>query len=131
MMRPARRAALAHTLALAAGVLAAGCASEAVAPGHPKTVLDAPLGPYDSIEECLRLVAGDRLDFEYHATQPVSFDIRYHEGNAVVAPVVREQVADDSGVFMATLTEDYCLVWQAGPAGAEIDYRLGLRPAPR
>jgi hypothetical protein len=45
---------------------------------------------------------------------------------------VRERTRDDSGVFAPRIAQDYCLTWEAGPAGASLDYRFRLRPpAPR
>ena len=118
-----RCAALAACLALAA------CATDPVVPGEPKIVRDHPLTPYGIHEECLRLAVGDRVDYDFSATAPVAFNIHYHDANAVVAPVVREGVRADSGVFAPRLAQDYCLMWEAGPAGAVLDYRLRLRAA--
>jgi hypothetical protein len=47
----------------------------------------------------------------------------------VLAPIVREKVYADSGVFVPRLARDYCLMWEAGPAGAMLDYRVRPRPA--
>jgi hypothetical protein len=92
-------------------------------------VRDRPLTPYDIHEECLRLAVGDRVEYEFSATEPVDFNIRYHDGNAVLAPIVREKVYADSGVFVPRIAQDYCLMWEAGPAGAVLDYRVRPRPA--
>jgi len=116
-------------IALAACVALAACATDPAVPDAPKVVRDHPLGPYDIHEECLRLGVGDRVDYEFSATLPVAFNIHYHEANAVVAPIVRDGVRADSGVFAPRLAQDYCLMWEAGPAGAAVDYRLRLRPA--
>jgi hypothetical protein len=118
-----RRAALAACIALAA------CAADTATPDHPKVVRDHPLAPYDIHEECLRLAVGDRVEYDFSASEPVDFNIHYHDDNAVVAPIVRDKVDADSGVFMPRLAHDYCLMWEAGPAGAMLDYRIRLRPA--
>lgn len=117
--------------ALAACVAVAACATGMVTPGEPKVVRDRPLTPYDIHEECVRLAVGDRVDYEFDATEPVSFDIHYHEGNAVLAPVVREPLRADSGIFVARIAQDYCLMWEAGPAGAVLGYSVRLRNAGR
>ena len=44
-------------------------------------------------------------------------------------PVVREKSRGDAGVFAPPLAHHYCLMWEAGAAGALIDYRMRLRPA--
>ena len=115
---------------LAASLALAACATEPVAPpGEPKVVRDRPLAAYDVHEECLRLIVGDRVDYYFSATEPLVFNIRYREVNAVVAPIVREGVRADSGVFAPRIAQDYCLTWEAGPAGAVLDYGLRLRAA--
>jgi len=116
---------------LAACIAVAACATDTAAPDEPKVVRGRPLAPYDIHEECLRLAVGDRVEYDFSAAAPVDFNIHYHEGNAVLAPVVREKVHADSGMFAPRLAQDYCLMWEAGPAGAVLDYRVRLRPAPR
>jgi hypothetical protein len=114
-------------LALAAAV--AGCASQPLPLTEPRAVSGMPLPPYETREECVRLEQGDRLEYRFEASEPVSFEIRYHEGTAVVSPLVREASGGDAGVFVAALPRDYCLFWEAGAAGARIDYRVRRRPA--
>jgi hypothetical protein len=85
------------------------------------------LPSFASHDECVRLAPGDRLEYAFEASEPIAFEIRYRERNAAVAPVVRERSRGDAGVFVARLDRDYCLVWEAGGAGALIDYRIRLR----
>jgi hypothetical protein len=125
---PACGAALAIA-ALSALPLLAGCGAAPVTADEPKSVRGHPLPPYASHDECVRLAPGDRLEYAFEASAPVAFDIRYREGAAVVAPVVREQSRTDAGVFVARIARDYCLMWEAGAAGVLIDYRLRLRLA--
>ena len=107
----------------------AACTTAPLAPDQPRVVAAMPLPPFEIRDECVRLSAGDRLHYEFAATGPVAFDIRYREGDAVIAPIVREGSVGDSGVFVARVTRTYCLAWEAGPGGALVDYRLQLRPA--
>jgi hypothetical protein len=115
--------------ALSALPLLAGCGVAPVTADAPKSVAGYPLPPYQSHDECVRLAPGDRLEYAFEASEPLAFDIRYREGAAVVAPVVREPSRMDAGMFVARIARDYCLMWEAGAAGALIDYRLRLRPA--
>ena len=89
------------------------------------------LPPYEIREDCVRLAPGDRLDYSFDATEPVAFEIRYREGAAALAPIARDPTRSGAGIYLATLAREYCVVWEAGPAGALIDYRLRLRPATR
>jgi hypothetical protein len=115
-------------LALACAALAA-CASAPIVPGEPKVVENLTLTPYDQREECMRLRAGDRVDYQFLASRPVGFSIDYRDGNAIVAPVDLAPQRSDSGVFVARIAREHCLTWQAGPGGAYLDYRVLLRRA--
>ncbi len=114
--------------ALLAYAALAGCAAQ-IKPDEPRSVTAFAIHPYETHVQCARLVPDDRLEYAFEATEPVNFDIRYREGVAVVAPIARESVRADAGVFIAQIDRDYCLVWEAGGAGALLDYRLRLRPA--
>lgn len=115
-------------LALVAAVT--GCTQPPLRLDEPRAVSAMPLTPYESRDECVRLAVGDRLEYRFDASEPVTFEIRYREGFAVIAPLVREPSRGDAGVFVAGLPRDYCLVWEAGVAGALVDYRLRRRAAP-
>jgi hypothetical protein len=123
MSQPMRAAGL----ALGACALLAACAEAPLAPGSPKIIGGQPLSPYDSTEYCVPLAVGDRLHFEYTASDPVKFELNYRERNAVLAPIVRDWSTGDSGVYLARIAREYCVRWEASPAGAFLDYRLTLQ----
>ena len=53
------------------------------------------------------------------ATEPVDFNVHYHEGKAVVMPLVARKVARGRRrVSRVQIAQDYCLMWEAGAAGA-------------
>jgi hypothetical protein len=108
-----------------------GCAGAPVTSEAPKIVKGMALTPYDIREDCVRLSPDDRLDYTFDATEPVSFEIRYREGKAALAPIAHGPELTGAGVYQASLSREFCLVWEAGPAGALVDYRLRLRPAAR
>ena len=93
----------------------------------PKIVQGQPLPSYQIHEECLALKPGERVLFRFESTEPVDFNIHYHEGNAVVMPLVREKSREDAGMYSVRIAQDYCLMWEAGAAGAVIDYRVRVR----
>ena len=105
------------------------CTTAPVPADAPRTVRGHPIPPYEWHEECLHLEAGDRVQFAFESSEPVEFNLHYHEGNTVVMPLVREKARADAGVFATPSAQDYCLTWEAGAAGALIDYRIGLKPA--
>lgn len=118
------------TLAIVAAALA-GCADKPLVPGEPRTVAKRDLAPYAFHEDCADLVPGDRLDYRFESTEPVKFNIHYHDANMILMPITRDGVTSDSGVFAPQLKQGYCLMWEAGAAGATIAYRMQIRPATR
>jgi hypothetical protein len=108
-------------------VALAGCASAPAGPDVPREVTGQNVAPYTQHEECLALAAGDRLDYRFTSTSPVAFNIHYHEGNAVVIPIVREGVTADSGIFQPIAPREYCLAWEAGAAPVLVSYRVAVR----
>ena len=90
----------------------------------PKAIHDRKVGPYAQHEECMRLEAGDRLDYRFEASEPVRFAIQYRGGGAVLEPIVRDAATEDAGIYPVSETRVYCLVWEAGAAGARLDYRV-------
>ena len=71
-----------------------------------------------------------RLPFE--STEPLDFNIHYHDGQRRGRPVVRERLRTGSRrLCPPSSRQNYCLMWEAGPAGALIDYRIAsCTPAP-
>ena len=126
-----RRAPRGSVFSLLAPCCLVACAQAPVTADAPRTITGMVLTPYAILDDCVRLVPGDRLDYTFDATEPVAFELRYREGGAALAPIARGFVRGDSGVYLASLAREYCLVWEAGPAGALVDYRLRLKPAAR
>jgi hypothetical protein len=115
--------------ALLLGAIAlCACTPALIMADAPKKVVGHLLPPYELHEECVELKPGDRLEYTFESTEPVDFNIHYHDGNAVVMPVVREKSRADAGVYAPPVAHHYCLMWEAGAAGAAIDYQVRLRP---
>jgi hypothetical protein len=107
------------------------CAEEMIRPGTPLVATDRVIAPYESREECAKLVPGDRLDYYFKSQMPLAFNIHYHEGKIVIMPVTRDDTTADSGIFRPRLAQEYCLMWEAGRNGAILDYRITLTPGTR
>jgi hypothetical protein len=109
-------------------LLAAGCTTAPVDPALPVAVRGHAMSPYVTHEACRRVALGERIEYHFTSTFPVHFNIHYHEGGAVVMPIVRESSREDGGVYTAGVAQEYCLTWEAGPTGATLDYRFRVRP---
>jgi hypothetical protein len=119
---------VARAVGIALGVMAVACApTPALQRDTPRVADRLAIAPYAADEVCGDLAHGDRLDYRYEASEPIDFDLRYHEGGALVAPIVREHSTRDSGIFEARIAKRYCAHWQAGPAGTLLDYRIEIR----
>ena len=107
------------------------CASEPLKPGMPREVAGYRINPYELHEECVKMVPGDVLDYQFTTQRPVAFNIHYHEGKSVILPVSRNNVSADEGTFQPLTPQVYCLMWEAGREGAILDYRVKLIRAKR
>jgi hypothetical protein len=106
-----------------------GCAGKGTAPDARKVVQGLAIGPFATHEECLLANDGDRIDYTFDSTEPLRFGLHYREGGANVFPVELDATRAHAGVFAALLPREYCLLWEAGRAGAIVDYRIRRRTA--
>lgn len=103
-----------------------GCSGPSVAPDRPKEVRNQPIHPFETHEECLAMARGDEVEWHFAADLPVDFAVAFRDGNALVMPLVREQVRADEGRFVALADREHCLAWQAGSRGAKLDYGIAV-----
>ncbi|CAG0972588.1 hypothetical protein BURK1_01308 [Burkholderiales bacterium] len=113
-----------RTVALALALASAGCATTAPDPDAVQSAEALAIAPYAIHEACVKLAAGDRLDWRFASRAPVAFNLHYHDGPSVVLPVTRDASVGDAGVYRAAVAHDYCAMWEAGPGGAVISYRV-------
>jgi len=116
--------------ALALAVALAACATSPSGKYDLKSVRNHAMSPYVVHEECLRVAAGERIEYYFTSDFPLNFNVHFHEGSAVLMPIVRDKVTEDSGVYAPRFPQDYCLMWEAGSTGATIDYAVRLRQPP-
>jgi len=109
----------------------AGCASAPARLDAPKSVSGLQIAPFATLEECISLEAGERIDFRFDARFPVAFNVHFNDGNAVIMPLTRDGTTSESGDFAADRKQVYCLTWEAGAEGNVIDYRISPWPPRR
>jgi len=124
MKTPRALAALAY-----AALLLCGCATRLVDRNAPKVVENNEIAPYATYQECLLLEQGERLDFRFESSEPLHFDLRYRDAGATVLPLVRDGTREFASIYPVPATRAYCLAWEAGAAGARLDYRFTVHPA--
>ena len=116
---------------LLAALALAGCADAPIVADTPRIVTAQRIAPWEAHQDCANAAEGDRIDYRFNTTEPVDFDLYYREGAAVIIPLSRKDVSADSGIFGVQIPARYCLAWQAGPAGAFVDYHITLHARPR
>jgi hypothetical protein len=105
-------------------LLAAGCASEPDRLSAPKVATGIELAPFAIHEQCFALESGERVAYRFTATQPVAFNVHFHEGIATIVTVDVKTTLEESDDFTGDEQRNYCLAWEAGPQGSVIDYRV-------
>ena len=109
---------------LVAALGLAACATPPDRLEQPKVVVGLAISPYAIYEECVELQAGRRVGYLFRATEPLAFNVHFHDGNAVIEPVAVARTQGESGEFEADRDQTYCLMWEAGAGGSVLDYRV-------
>ena len=114
-------------IAALAGFILCGCAADPYRLDAPRSASGVQLAPYALHEECFLHYFDERIDFYFVSVAPVAFNVHYHDGNAVVMPIARDNATQESGEFTADRKEIYCLMWEAGAEPSALEYRVRPR----
>ena len=106
-----------------------GCATRPLAPEEFRVVSGHAMSAYAVHEECVQVQRGERLEYRFESTEPIHFDIHYQQGGATLQPIAKDGVREDAALYPVQEPRRMCLGWEAGPAGAVIDYRFRVRAA--
>lgn len=86
---------------------------------------EMPVAPGKFVEVCEKLAAGSKVGWSFEASNPVDFNIHYHEGKDVHYPARKAQVTRDEGTLAATPPQTYCWMWSnKGKAPLTLQFRL-------
>jgi hypothetical protein len=69
------------------------------------------LQPSKFHEDCLKLVPGDVWSYSFKASQPVDFNIHFHEWGKITYPVLKKNTSAEESKFYPDREEFYCLMW--------------------
>jgi hypothetical protein len=117
------------SLVALAALAVCGCETDPYRLDAPRSAAAVALASYALHEECFRLATGERIDFYFVSAAPVTFNLHYHDANAVIMPIEHKNATEESGDFTADRQEVYCLMWEAGAESTVLDYRV--RPLPK
>ena len=73
--------------------------------------LEVSLEPGAFEELCFELGAGQSMRYTFDAGAALDFNLHWHRGNTVLYPVRIDALARIGGVFHATESQAYCLMW--------------------
>lgn len=80
-------------------------------------------------ELCGRLNEGTRVEWQFEATAPTSFNVHYHQGKEVIFPAKEEGSARSAGTLDVRSQQDYCWMWSNKAAvPLSVTVRLSRRP---
>ncbi len=69
------------------------------------------INPSKLHEECMELMRGDALRYSFKVSDPVDFNIHFHEGGNIIYPISKQSTSADEGKFYADKEQTYCLMW--------------------
>ena len=103
-------------------------AEEAGAPADERKSVTLPANEFH--EECMRLTAGQRLGYSFHAAAPLEFNLHYHRDGKILYPVQKKGVASLAGSFASPRSDGYCLMWRnPGKSAVALEVRFGTAVA--
>jgi hypothetical protein len=73
--------------------------------------IEVSLEPGAFEELCFELGAGQSMRYAFDAGAPLDFNLHWHRGNEVLFPIKFDAIARVGGVFRATESQAYCLMW--------------------
>lgn len=83
------------------------------------------IAPGKFAELCGPLKAGDTVQWRFDASQPLDFNIHFHEGKAVSYPARADQTRELQGTLTVAAAQDHCWMWtNKSAAAATLNVRL-------
>lgn len=80
-------------------------------------------------ELCGRLAEGARVEWQFEATAPTSFNVHYHHGKEVIFPAKAEGTTRSAGTLEVGTQQAYCWMWSNKAAEPlSVTVRLSRRP---
>lgn len=76
-------------------------------------------------EVCGKLAKAQSVAWRFDASEPLNFNIHYHEGKEVRYPERRDALASANGRLRVALDQDYCWMW-TNKSAQPIDLQLLL-----
>jgi len=69
------------------------------------------MAPYEFREFCVALEDKQKIEVEFQSSQPINYDIHFHDGFTIRFPVRLDNVTKHAEQFAADSKRAYCLMW--------------------
>ena len=96
-----------------AALFISGCAAKEEKAAHEdikgKTIT---IGTGDFYEACDEWTPGDKVNFSFTTTQPVTFNVHYHEKHAKMYAIEDTKVKEFGGSFVVESENIHCCMWK-------------------
>ena len=69
------------------------------------------MNPSKIHEECMKLLPGDVLSYSFNASDPVDFNIHFHDEKNISYPVSKKRISGYEGTYSPAKEHMYCIMW--------------------
>ena len=79
-------------------------------------------------EECLKLVQENVVLFSFEASNPLIFDIHYHDGTKIVDAFPKKTIAALESTLIPEEMQEYCMTWtNHQPQSVQLNYQFQIK----
>ena len=79
-------------------------------------------------EECLKLLQENEVVYSFEASDPLTFDIHYHDGNRIVDAFAKKTISDLKATLQPEIVQEYCMSWSNHqPKEVQLKYQFQIK----
>ena len=79
-------------------------------------------------EECLKLLQENEVVYSFEASDPLTFDIHYHDGTQIVDAFAKKTISDLKATLLPEIVQEYCMSWSNHqPQAVQLKYQFQIK----
>ena len=79
-------------------------------------------------EECLKLLQENEVVYSFEASDPLTFDIHYHDGTKIVDAFAKTTISDLKDTLQPEIVQEYCMSWSNHqPKEVQLKYQFQIK----
>ena len=79
-------------------------------------------------EECLKLLQENEVVYYFEASDPLTFDIHYHDGTRIVDAFAKKTISDLKATLRPEIVQEYCMSWSNHqPKEVQLKYQFQIK----